>query len=470
MGKKEQMKYEIFDFGGTAYLSGSSSVVLFGDSKEMVGDSNTLYEEITPANRKKNTIAFVKRGSNNKQPVEIMDKIYALSTLGSNIAFNAKMAYGDGVMVVKKKRDEKGNIQIEEQLYEDCPEVFDFLNNNNYTNTVQEWGNDITVFNEGYCEFVFARGQNKIVELNPVESINSRLSLADEKTGRIEWHGYSPTWHDGTPDDVMALPLLDRRKPLTDLRVRRGLSMDLNGKKRVAPATENSYMLQLMLPTPGRYYHGKPYWWAIFIDWYDFAVAIPKFKKALLQNQMTLKYHVKISRAFWPKYYESLGISETEPEKKKKARKSFLESMDKFLSGAENSGKSFVSEFEYDKINKYESNDIIITPIESFLKGGEYLEDSEEVTNQISYALEIHPSIIGATGKNGSINGTEARELFIIKQALMKPIRDLFVLPLYIVKEINQWDKNLHFMIPNIMLTTLDKNTGAEKSIGNQKV
>jgi len=53
---------------------------------------------------------------------------------------------------------------------------------------------------------------------------------------------------------------------------------------------------------------------------------------------------------------------------------------------------------------------------------------------------------------------------------MMKPIRDLLVLPLYIAKNINGWDDDLHFVIPNIMLTTLDKNTGAEKSIGNQKV
>ena len=185
---------------------------------------------------------------------------------------------------------------------------------------------------------------------------------------------------------------------------------------------------------------------------------------------MVIKYHVKISVKFWPKYFKSLGILETETEKKKAKREEFLLNMDKFLSGEKNAGKSFVSEFEYDKINKYEENDIIITPIESGFKGGEYLEDSSEVTNIICYAMEIHPSLIGATGKTGSINGTEARELFIIKQALQKPIRDLFVLPLYIAKNINGWDPDVHFVIPNIMLTTLDKNTGAEKQIGNEKV
>lgn len=460
---------EIFEVGGTFFLGGSSTLVVeMGDSKEMVGDSNTQSNPITPVNVKKE-IKFVRRGPNDKQPIEVLDKVYALSTLGATIAFNAKMAYGDGIMVIKKKKDASGKLILEEQLESELPDIFKFLTDNNYINSVQEWSMDIITLFESFCELVFARGENKIVDINPVESTNSRLSISDEKTGQIEWHGYSTKWHEGNPDDVKATPLLNRRSPIRDLKVRRGLALNMRGVYN--KPKENSYMLQLMQPTPGRYYHGKPWWWAIFeAGWYDFAVAIPEFKKALLKNQMTLKYKVDISVGFWPKYYKSKGVVESDPAAVKKAKTEFLTQLDKFLAGSENAGKSFVSEYEYDRQKGYEIKDIIITPIESFFKGGEYLEDSEEVTNIICYALETQPSLIGASGKKGSINGTEARELFIIKQSMMKPIRDLLVLPLYIAKEINGWDKDIHFVIPNIMLTTLDKNTGAEKQIGNQKI
>ena len=53
---------------------------------------------------------------------------------------------------------------------------------------------------------------------------------------------------------------------------------------------------------------------------------------------------------------------------------------------------------------------------------------------------------------------------------LFTPLRDMMVLPLYLAREINGWGKDIEFVIPNIMLTTLDKNTGSEKSIGNEKV
>ena len=45
---------EIFEVGGTFFLGGSSTLVVeMGDSKEMVGDSNTQSNPITPVNVKK---------------------------------------------------------------------------------------------------------------------------------------------------------------------------------------------------------------------------------------------------------------------------------------------------------------------------------------------------------------------------------------------------------------------------------
>lgn len=109
----------------------------------------------------------------------------------------------------------------------------------------------------------------------------------------------------------------------------------------------------------------------------------------------------------------------------------------------------------------------MITALDSFFKGGEYIEDSEEVSNTICYAMNVHPSIIGAApGKGKSINGTEARELFNMEQALMKMYQDLTLEPLYVAKVMNGWPKDIHFSVTNCQLTTLDKGTGATKNTG----
>jgi len=185
---------------------------------------------------------------------------------------------------------------------------------------------------------------------------------------------------------------------------------------------------------------------------------------------MVIKYQVLVRKGFFEGLFKTEGLTD---DKLKTARRiEFYQQLEDFLASKENAGKNFVSEFEYDLIHKgIEVQDIIIKPIESFIKGGEYIEDSEEASNAICYAMGVHPSLQGASpGKNKTINGTEARELFIIKQSLMKPLRDLLVQPLNIVKSINGWDPDIEFVIPNIQLTTLDKNTGAQKQIGNTKV
>jgi hypothetical protein len=465
MKQKEQ---EIFDFGSTAYLAGGKAIVIMTDSVGLTNDAKSSVSA-TPKNGKE-SIKFVSWGDSNDLPQKVMKSIYQNISVSSNVEFNAKIIYGDSVMVCKKIK-KNGKVEFEEILRSEEPEVFKFIEDNNVNRIIQELSNDMAVFYDGFVEFIFNKdaAKQKIVLMRQKEAVFSRLSEQDEKTGNIEYHGYSAKWDQGNPDDLVITPILNRDAPIYDLKKRKGIYPDEKTGK-IKDSGEKRFIMSISLPTPGRFYYSKPYWWSIFASgWFDFACAIPKFKQALIKNQMVLKYHVQINTEFWAKLYKTENI--TDPKKQAERKKRFLNEMNEFLSGTKNVGKSFVSHFKYDMVKGFEIKDIIITPIESFFKGGEYIEDSEEASNAICYAMGVHPSLQGASpGKAKTINGTEARELFIIKQALAKPIRDMLLLPLYIVKEINGWHPDLHFVIPNIMLTTLDKNTGAEKSIGNQKI
>ncbi len=124
-----------------------------------------------------------------------------------------------------------------------------------------------------------------------------------------------------------------------------------------------------------------------------------------------------------------------------------------------------ISFIRYDAQGK-ELRRMKINVIDNKITGGEYIEDSEEASNIISYGLGVHPSLIGSSpGKNKNISGSEARELFIIKQSMLRPIRDRMLRPLYIIKAYNQWPDDIDFVIPNTTLKTLDSGTGSEKII-----
>ena len=457
-------------FDNYAILEGAAPALVLEVSSTtgITADAGAENKVTVETKNRSKEIDFYPWGVANDFPDKLIENAFKNNVVASNLDFNAKIGFGETVMPVRREVDESGELKFRPVQKSEQPQIFEFLEDNNFPLIQQELVHDLTLLHNGFVELIMNKAGTKILQIRHKEASYSRLSVMNDNA-EIEWHGYCSNWKDTDNNPVISTKLLDYDNPLYDLKVRLGKKPGPNGKKK----KENDwrYVLHIGQPSPGKFYYQKAYWWSIFEShWFDFSCAIPEFKMNLMKNQMVLKYHIQIRKGFFEELYRSEGI--TEDKKKANRRIDFYQQLEDFLSGKENAGKNFVSDIDYDKINKgVEIQDIKIVPIESFIKGGEYIEDSEEASNAICYAMGVHPSLQGASpGKNKTINGTEARELFIIKQAMMKPLRDLLVQPLNIVKAINGWDPDIEFIIPNIQLTTLDKNTGAQKQIGNQKI
>jgi hypothetical protein len=186
------------------------------------------------------------------------------------------------------------------------------------------------------------------------------------------------------------------------------------------------------------------------------------FKNAMLDNQSTVKYVVELG----PNYFEDIFRREKiVDDKAKETRiKKEYKDIDTFLKGVKNTNKSIITYQKMDpKGQPYAM--LTIKVIKNENMDGKLIADNEEVANIIAYGMGVHPSLVGAApGSTKTINGTEARELFILKQAMLKPVRDLVLAPLYLIKAINEWPDDLYFAIPNIELTTLDKNSSGVKT------
>lgn len=105
----------IYKTDSYAFLSGAKAAVFIGDTRDMVGDSNTLTDPVDLPDGS-GCVKFVYRGHDNRLPVRVMEHVFENVTVGANIEFNSKMAYGDGIMVVKKVRGEDGRLKVEEVL------------------------------------------------------------------------------------------------------------------------------------------------------------------------------------------------------------------------------------------------------------------------------------------------------------------------------------------------------------------
>ncbi|MDD4009669.1 MAG: hypothetical protein PHQ67_07635 [Fermentimonas sp.] len=463
-------------FENYAILEGSNPAIVVESNraKDITVDSDGKTPIQVIPKGSENQIDFYPWGKDNDLPNKLIKYAFKNNIVASNLDFNSNIGHGEAAIPVKVSVDEiSGKLKhtpiLRNSQDKDITAVFDFLDDNNFPLVQQEIGSDLALLHNCFVEFIFNTTGTKIVQMTFKEAAYSRLSVMNDD-GQIEYHGYSSKWgEESAPEDVVTTPILDYDNPLLDLKIRLGLKAGPKGKQK--KTKDRRFILHLGRPSPGKFYYQKAYWWSIFEShWYDLSCAIPEFKMNLLSNQMVLKYHIEVRKGFFDDLYKAEKI--TDEKKQKERQKEFYQQLEDFLSGKENAGKNFTSEIDYGSLGKEVSrSDIKFTPIESFIKGGEYIEDSEEASNAICYAMGVHPSLQGASpGKNKNINGTEARELFIIKQSLMKPVRELLVQPLKIVKAINKWPDDIDFIIPNIMLTTLDKNTGAEKQIGNPEV
>lgn len=453
---------------GTVYMPGAKALVTIDfKSQDLFSKPDPDPVIVNPGNIEKNwsgkpkVFKVVYCGSDNNLPLQVIEKVQKLEALVTNLHFNILVCYGDGVKPVFMEEDEKGN-----KIYSKCTDenVLKFFEENNITKYIQEQATDLFYFHRTHPEIIFNQEkERKIIQINSKEASFSRYGVMNSE-GVLDTHLYYNDWANGikNKENLFASPLLDPNNSLLDLKRRMGLISGKNGKKYDEHCFR--YVMTLGFPTPGRFYYPKPPFYALFESgWYDFACSIPTFKKAIMNNQMTVKYQVYIHPEYFPKVFAEEGI--TSAEKKKARIKKEHDDIQSFLTGAENSGKAIITGCKYTPDGK-ENPYIKIVVIENNFKGGEYLEDSEEVSNLIAFTLLNHSSIMGnSPGKSKTINGTEARELFIINQSLKKPYRDTLLYPFYMIKNINGWDKKTHFIIPNIELTTLDKGTGAKKVI-----
>lgn len=460
---------------GLAYITFKDEVmaaVTVGDSSGLfaVSDADPLRIKGKSADSKEEERYIVPWGEDNKLPLTINTKVDKLPDMSSNMYFNIHVAYGQGIVPVYIKRDFDGNILKEEIRIADDKKVLEFFENNDMQLYLLEQLTDLNYFWNTFPEIIL--NENKeVVEIRSKEAMFSRWCV-DKDTGRITDHAYCAKWgveeEPTKPEQVAFTPVLDEKNSIIDLKRRIGLAPAL-GKTTATDSKQRRFVIPINMPSPGRTYYQKPPWYSLIESgWYDFACSIPEFKKAILSNQMTIKYQILIHKKYWEEMFASEGITGLEEQKAR--RKKEYENMRDFLSGAKNSGKAVIHSFTYSQSDGKEQPLVKFVSLENHFKGGEYIEDSEEVSNIIAYGMNVHSSLIGSHGKGGTINGTEARELFIIKQAMMKPFRDRILKPLYLIKAINNWPKDLHFVIPNLELTTLDKNTGAQKNIGNGTV
>lgn len=397
-------------------------------------------------------------GPDNELPQRVLDLIDKAEIVGTNADFNWKVGYGLGPKLVRLIRDEKTNRVVDYFEVTEGKE-FDWFERNDISQYLMETLTDLSYFANAFPIIVFDKDWKQIEILRHREAAFSRWGV--DKKGNIIKMLYCSDWkkQDG---GITAYPVIDEYNAIADLEFYQKLK---NNNKR-------SVCFPVYLPSPGRPYYSYPSWYSIVRSgWYDNIVSIPGLKKAILKYKLNINKIVYIS----PKYFDAKakleGIDPNDINKLQELRERLIDEINQKLTGDANAGKSIISlkELLPSGSTAVEEKYITIETIKNDLEGGEYLTDYETGANVISYAMGVHPSLVGATpGKNSnSLSGSNFREIFMVKQALTFPMVDRAMRPLSVIRKFNNWDKDITVAVPEYVFTTLDQNKSGKQESTN---
>ena len=443
----------------------TDGISLIPEAKTIISmyPSRAMFDEDGLSPVKIGKYAVAPWGESNDLPNQIRTKAEANEVVSSNLLFNMSVAYGLGPKPMRRII-ENGKVVGYEELFTGAEA--EFFDDNDIGLYLMEQLTDLNYFYNAFPEIILSADKRNIVSLRSKEAMFSRWTTMNAK-GVVEYHLYSAKWADGPKEtDIEVSDALDDYNPFLDLTTR----LSANKYKKLR------FIVPIFMPTPGRPYYPKPNWWSIFSSgWYDHAVAIPLLKNAILKNNLGVRFIVYVSNRYWDDVFKKEGIDQTDKKAVKERINKEKEAFASFLAGEKNAGKAIMAtkQFAATSTGSAEEKFIDIVPIKNDLSGGELLQDSEEASNIISYSMGVHTGLIGATpGKNkGSLGGTDKRELYMIKQALTKPLLHRVLRPFSLIKKFNRWDENFVIQVPEYTFTTLDQSkTGKEETIDNTAV
>lgn len=441
-----------------AYIPGVEAAVVFTDNIFEKPAQPPMVLETSPQIKYRNatkTLGVVLNGDTNNLPVEIKEKVDKNPVACACLDFLINMTSGRGIRY--GNFTDKDGVQTFTER-KDIAEINDFFTDNNITEFFDEVITDLEWFNKAYIEIITDRNNpesRKIKYINCKDYVFSRLEEMNPNTGKSENHYYSALWGQGSnisKEDYETTPLLDSKRPLTDLQIRIGRLPDDDGK----PNDEQKYryVFSIDMPTPGHSYYPRAAWWSVIDSgWMDFANSIPEFKKALMTNQISLKYIIKINKKYFPEIFAKEGLK-TKEEQIARVKKEYAD-LKQFLTGTANTGNSLIVYFQMTPDGKVEEPNIQIEVLDNKLKGGEYIDDSHEASAMIYTAFQVQPSLIGIIpGKtSNSISGSDKWVLMQIQQALSIRKRTKLLQVLNLVKEINNWPKDIFFEVQDLYIS-----------------
>ncbi len=481
--------------GPVAFLKGSSSAVFFSQVTNTAGKNKTSKGTAAPVKEMQTALKVALWGEDNRFPQNIEQEMAYCGIGKAGLNWKAKALWGSGIIPGKVTGyEDEGKKEIFVPLDRiKYKVVYDFIEDRSFFRFWLEFLQDWVWYSNCFPEMILSADCNTITGFVHQESCDCRFKQMNDK-GEIDTVYLSKLWGSAASQYARFDPdkriryLIENNQNITEVDNKFVKALDcidmydaLNslteiGKRLKKTKGLKSAILPVNYPSVNKTYYQVAAWdGARLSGWVKIAGTIPEIVKALFEKAFSIKYHIEIPYTYYErKFGYETWHSMLEPMQKIEITK-VLKEMDDFLTGKENAFKTFVSHFEVSAVELTEHSRIKITVIDDKSTLEKELVTASAADVNILTAMEVNPTLFGAgtfgTGKQQS-GGSNIREAFLVYTSLLNLERQVFLEPLYLVRDYNrevggvtEWEKEIVFRVRDIVLTTLDTGAGTTKQV-----
>lgn len=394
---------------------------------------------------------WVPWGKNDKFPDEMWAMVRKSGVAMSALRLLNMKLFGQNVVpVIPTGIDD--NLQMKYDLVKD-DDVTQFLKMSNFGVTRFSIIQDYTALANSFPMLMMNEDRSKVVKLGHDKARKFRYKPYNPKTGRVDQVMRSANFP-SPGDDFDIFNVIDSRDWYQEVDRIRYTDSAL------------TYVFPTYCPDPEFDYYSLAHWDGVRSNgWLEISNSIPAYKRAIFENQASIKYHVKISMEYWKSQYPKWEKM-TEPEKTTAIEKQ-LDEMDEYLTGTENAMKTFVSFFTINKTNGQVIPGIEIIPLDDKLKSDAYLPDGAAANAEILFSMLVNPAIFGLGMPGGSYGGanqggSDIRESWLVMNAINSADREIIYQMFNFVRDYNGWNPDMQLITLDKVLTTTDTGGGSK--------
>lgn len=391
-------------------------------------------------------------GENNDFPQEIV-KLYSKdSIIPETFLKKASMINMSDIVPFQLKGYNPDHTEILEWVND--PEINAFLENVSVKRYLKEGTLDIVWLSNAFPELVLSMDRSKVLYIQHQEAAYCRFEK--KKDGVIKNVHLNANWPDVQKQDQYTVirPLLDPYRYDRIEWVRKELE-------------DGTFIYPINITSLARDYYQLANHDSVRTSGHlSILSKIPAYVLAMMEHEMSLKYHIKVDPRYWEQLYGGEEWRKFKQEEKRAKQSEWLKAMTAVLCDAENAGKSILTEKYWDVVNKVYNEYIEITTLADNTREGKYLKTGLNSAANIFYAIGFDPVISGFAGgseQGDRSGGSDKRQAWMIQMHMLKPYRDPILEPIYFAAEYNGWMQKypgLKFRYRDVIITTLD--TGAQ--------